>query len=710
MKTRVSQLNRATSSTRSAMPTRDDVAPANWLGFDSGLQLVALALTALTLFVASYLFSDFWVVTHDPSSQSLWSALAAVAALLLALSPRSQTAKPSRAMWLVLAFFAWCVLSSVTTIYWHDTILELSRILTGAMWFLVLRELLTANNPTQRVLERRQMVLIGALVLGLGVVCALSITSFSQTRYPRQQGTFFNSNLFANACAMVLPLSLSSVFLLRRIKKTSMFIGVFLCMTVFVGLLVTSSKGGLLSAICALFWCAVVFLRAQSGRLKVLFAQHRVLVVVGATLLIVAVGAVAMQTVVPRILNARGDDNSTLFRFYTWQSTAQMALSRPIFGWGVGSFPHVHSQFAVVGTTQTSHQLWLQIAAENGVLAMLLLLLSCALFLRRAWKLSSTRCWPIALGAGGAIIAFMVHGLTDAGWSISSIVFILMLAFALLESHHPENANIEYSLSQSESRSDSRLRYSWLVVALLMGAASYFAQRVASGENAREISKQMARQGAASLALDSAREATQIDPLSSRAWSWLGVVQRGIGDEFGSEDSFTRAAILNPQSTTPWRSWANNRGAGNITKSASSTVELWNLAVQNAPRETAIRLQRARFLLAKNVNDATAIADLQTIVRARDEPYGRYPALADFVNLDFARASLPLAQHELQKGNRQRVVELATRSLSEITLARTKIEGQRATSQYIDNEDLQPPTDLDELQTQFEILKKKAQS
>jgi hypothetical protein len=265
-------------------------------------------------------------------------------------------------------------------------------------------------------------------------------------------------------------------------------------------------------------------------------------------------------------------------------------------------------------------------------------------------------------------------------------------------------------MSESENHTDSRLRYGWLVVALLMGAASYFAQRAASGEAAREMSRQMARQGATSLALESAREATTLDPLSSRVWTWLGAVQRGNGDEIGSEDSFTRATMLNVQSATPWRAWANNRGANNTSSSASSTTELWNRAVQNAPRETVIRMERAQFLLRQNANDMTALADLETIVRSRDEPYGRYPALADFVNLDFARASLVLAQRAIQNGNRKRALELTTSSLQEIARARTKLEGQRALSQYSDNEDLQPPTDLDELQTQFEILKKKAQS
>jgi tetratricopeptide (TPR) repeat protein len=234
-----------------------------------------------------------------------------------------------------------------------------------------------------------------------------------------------------------------------------------------------------------------------------------------------------------------------------------------------------------------------------------------------------------------------------------------------------------------------------------MGASSYFAQRVAGGEEARDASWQAARNGSAGLALELATEATQLDPLSSRTWSWLGVVQRGNGDSASSEASFERATQLNPQSATPWRSWATNRGDDAASSTRLPTAELWNRTVNNAPRETETRLERARWLLSKDANDATAIADFETIVRERDEPYGRYPALTDLDNLDFARASLPLAQGALLRGDKEKAALLSRRALDDIAKARPKLARQKEMAETSDDTHLRPPTDLDELTAQF---------
>jgi hypothetical protein len=61
-------------------------------------------------------------------------------------------------------------------------------------------------------------------------------------------------------------------------------------------------------------------------------------------------------------------------------------------------------------------------------------------------------------------------------------------------------------------------------------------------------------------------------------------------------------------------------------------------------------------------------------VRLRDAPYGRYPALADLVNLDCARASIPLARRALQSGNKAAARQLIDRSLIEVKTARDKEE------------------------------------
>jgi hypothetical protein len=91
-------------------------------------------------------------------------------------------------------------------------------------------------------------------------------------------------------------------------------------------------------------------------------------------------------------------------------------------------------------------------------------------------------------------------------------LFLLMVSYALLDdvTLHGHNVNSQAENEHSPELVRSALRFWWLAVVLLLGAASWLAQRAASGEDARIASDQFARTGAATMALQSAREATAV--------------------------------------------------------------------------------------------------------------------------------------------------------------------------------------------------------
>jgi len=762
------------------------------LGFVSQGQTAAFALCCLCALVSPYLFSGFWPVTHEYGSQSFFSVLAACAALLLALSPRDES-QPALRNWplaslCLLAFFAWCAFSCVASVYWHDTILEIARIGTCGLWFLILRELLRFRAPdenTNRVLEssnRRALCVLAAASFGLAIVCALALRNYFETRDPRQFGTFFNPNLFANAAAMTLPLALSATLAAWRWTRRerpiwtpiAVALGALFSLLVVVGLIVTSSKGGFLAALMALVVFAVGLWRAQKGSLRRVGRANRVLVALSLLLVFGAGGALATKTVLPRLAAARGsDDNSTQFRAYTWKSTLQMAQARPLFGWGPGGFAQTHDQFATVGTTKAAHQSWLQIAAENGFPAMILLLAASVLFVLRGWRALKTLAWPQSLGALGAVVAFAVHGLTDSGWGVTSIAFLLMIAFALLDAAEPNtstpntstpntstpntstpsastpsapesnaaalnpaergvalnavqpNAPIEYSKLNKPRQetnenavahhSGSRLRWGWLVVVLLASAFSWAAQRAASGEDSRNESDTAQRSGNAILALQNAQDAVGFDPLSSRLWQRLAQAQvmqarAGNGDFAAAESVFARATQLNSQNNVAWRSWAEARDEEPQSSTRSpSTAELWDKAVRLAPRDSSSLLARAQWRLKRNANDDQAWNDVETLVRERDEPYGRYAAVGEYVNLDFARASVLLLPRLMKmKQDAARAKTMLQNALSDVALAEGKVARQKeiAASNAGGEGNLGPPADLSELRRQLESLQK----
>src|SRR5690606_23500912 len=215
--------------------------------------------------------------------------------------------------------------------------------------------------------------LIAAAIAGGVLVCVPAILDFFATRNPRQFATFYNPNLFANYCAMALPLAAGGVLLLRQRAWENdaslapiVVVGIAVIAITALGLIVTSSKGGFLAALCGLLVFAVAVLRAKGERAKAALREKKAIVAVVAILVLVVGGVLFSQTILPRLTSNLENDHSTMFRLYTWAGTFDMAAARPFTGWGIGSFPSAYPQFAQTGYTRSAHQSWLQIAAESG--------------------------------------------------------------------------------------------------------------------------------------------------------------------------------------------------------------------------------------------------------------------------------------------------------------------------------------------------------
>ena len=388
------------------------------LGFGSWAGVGAFGLFALLLLIAPYLLSGFWPATYEYWQNSLFLALAACVSVLLALEPTTQAAPPrSRLALVLLLFFAWCVVSVGGTVYLHDSVLELARVGGVVACFFFARTLL--HSPTHAAARLTWLLL--AAILGGALICLPAIQGFITTRNPRQFSAFYNPNLFANYSAMLLPLTAGALLLWRRQGTQAVSGSALVLFILFLGLFVTSSKGGLLAALCGGLVLVIAVVRAKGERVGAALRKRIPLVAAIALFVILVGGVLFSQTILPRLSSSLGNDHSTMFRVYIWDATLKMTLARPLNGWGIGSFPSVFTQFAQIGYTRSAHQSWLQIAAESGLPALLLLLAACGLAFARGWKALRTSHWPVAAGGLGAVTAFAVHGLTDSGWGIVSI-------------------------------------------------------------------------------------------------------------------------------------------------------------------------------------------------------------------------------------------------------------------------------------------------
>ncbi|HVF09716.1 MAG TPA: O-antigen ligase family protein [Abditibacteriaceae bacterium] len=630
---------------------------------------LTFVVACLLLLLAPRVLSGFWPSTYDYQPQATFLAGTACVCLLMALRPRPprNSRRTDSVAALLILCFGWMCLSVATGVYLHDALLEITRVGASIVWFFIIRALI---KEREEATARHYFYIMAAITGGAVLVSVPAISDFIQTKNPRQFSAFYNPNLFANYGAMALPLALAWGLDIFRVKPKNnalpksllVAMAVLSALIIALGLLVTSSKGGALALLAGVLMFLLALWRAQGRRLKEAMRARRTVVAVVALVLIIAGSAVASRTVLPRLQQLQGsDDNSTMFRYYTWRGTLRMAAARPILGWGPGSYPSAYPQFAITGYTRSAHQLWLQIAAENGWLALLCLAGACVAAGVQGWRGLRGTAWPTAAGGLGALAAFVAHGFMDAGWGITSIALLLLVVLALLDTTKLKDEQPKLEPNSSLSTHHASLNWPWLALSLLLGLAAAGTQRAVLAEDLRAESRQLMKDGNLTMALQKARLATASDPLSARMWSNRGQVEAANGRN--PRFSFSLARRRQPTRATHLRYLAEAAAEKKIELDVSPGV-LFDQAVALDPHDTSLRLARAAWLL--RFDDARGWQDLAYIAGLADQPYGRYPATPEFVNLDFAEAYAKLAARALRQGQKSATSKLIERGLNNL--------------------------------------------
>ncbi len=619
---------------------RVETARQSALGFDSLFGLLAWGGALPLLLLAPTQVATYWPGDYNFWPQALFALLLAGVALLLGIARLPIPRFDGVALCLSL-FLGWCLLSVFTGTYAHDAWLELGRITAALLFFFVMRAF---PAPAQK------LGLIAAAVLGVAWVGGGALLDFVATRNPRQFGTFFNPNIFANALALALPLAIGLPLATWNITRNRnlAIVGSLPFLIVLPALAVTSSKGGLLAALVGTLVAVLMLRSARPAAFKAAF--RRVLPAV--LVLGLVFGALAAKTVGPRLLAARGaDNNSTMFRTYLWRGTLRMIEAKPVVGFGPGAFPGSFPRYALAGTARSGEQSWLQIAAESGVPALLFLLAAFGLAVRNGWRARRQEGWALRAAAMGALAAMVVHGCVDAGWGATPVIILLALSLGLLQ------------VPDEPVEPRGNLNLVWIGATLLLALAGFGAQQAAQGQNAYDESQRLLQLGSREAALQQAQLAVDIAPGSSRLWANLGYLQSATGGD--GDAALQRAIALQPDRAASYLSLARVAQA----RERPDLYEKWmGLALEREPLSSYFLLSRARYRLEHK--DGRGYDDLEALMRLWDAPYGRYPALADQVNLDFARGVALLAPRLKQTGQSARARKLVERSLTDVARAK----------------------------------------
>ncbi len=229
-----------------------------------------------------------------------------------------------------------------------------------------------------------------------GIVClALLLTLngifeyFFRGEYPLKS-SLINPNIFAGYLIMVIPLTINQIIDVKpgiRESRWYFLVGSILI----IGLILTGSWGAILSLLIAL----ALFSRQLS-----IFKKVPALFLIP---IIIVIALFILKFFQPGTCN----------RLNWWQGAAEMFLTRPLTGIGLGNFARYYPQFKMGGLNSLyAHNHYLQMLAESGIFSLVLFIGVLIYFFREREK---------NLGICMGITALLVHNFIDYNLAIPGV-------------------------------------------------------------------------------------------------------------------------------------------------------------------------------------------------------------------------------------------------------------------------------------------------
>lgn len=221
-------------------------------------------------------------------------------------------------------------------------------------------------------------------------------------------GPYFNRNHYAGLMEMLTPLGLV-LSLSRLVHGGQRILAAFAAIIMAGSIVVTLSRGGVISLVAELLILFWITSRAQKGSL----IRNRMLLLVVLTLAFLAF--VGSSTTWSHL-----GDLQESFRWDVLKDSLRMFAHKPILGWGLGTFETVYPAYRSFYTTlyvNAAHNDYLQVLVETGILGFACVLWFISVLYRtgakdfRHWNQS----WRGALQLSALIgcTGFLVHSALD---------------------------------------------------------------------------------------------------------------------------------------------------------------------------------------------------------------------------------------------------------------------------------------------------------
>jgi O-antigen ligase len=310
------------------------------------------------------------------------------------------------------------------------------------------------DGPIRLRLLVRTIIIFGFLLAILGLI--QSFTSPTKLLWLRDLkestpfGPFINRHHFAGYMELTLALPLGLLFS-GGVERDKRFIYLFAAGMMGVALIMTNSRGGILSFIAEIiFLVAMTGFRRKSKTGAVEETDRRasirgavVRAGLGLALILSIFAGVVMlggEPVINRLMGTVSSADPTTGRVHFWTITLDIIRHHPLIGTGLGSFGIAYAQYNTRGGTlrvEQVHNDYLQILSDAGIVGALVGLF----FIVTLFRLGLTRAGSedkfrrgVATGALAGCFAVLVHSFFDFTLHTTSnaLLFLTLAALATI--------------------------------------------------------------------------------------------------------------------------------------------------------------------------------------------------------------------------------------------------------------------------------------
>ncbi|GIV08669.1 MAG: hypothetical protein KatS3mg019_0760 [Fimbriimonadales bacterium] len=491
---------------------------------------------------------------------------------------------------------------------------------------------------------------ISASLLGLRGCTEYLINALGGIPNWRVFASFFNPNLLAGYLAMSAPLTLGLLLMAgrelpdprRRAYTALITVGLWLQLS---ALALTASRLGMLASLGA----AGVFL-AIAGAWKLLSRDFVMrLMVVGVLLLgVFWLSTPATQRLTPQA--AAQDVHSGAFRIETWKGAMRAALSNLLLGVGTGAFEWQYPRYAQVGYTRSAHNTYLEIAAESGLPALLMILTLAIGWLGRAAQreLAPDPSRPVPramdwramrIGVLAAVVGAGLHNAVDSDLQAFANLLTLCGLLGLGLAIAPDGV-FTLPIRAIERRGTALAITLTLAVAL----ASFGLGEWHANQGRYEMLVAHAPQAAEFYSI-----ARRFDPNNPDYLMDAGELYYALGRRETALELMNRSVRLKPSPRNLYRLGLYHEREGNLAKAR----EYYQAALEHDPHSLPALLKLARLAQPNDSEPRLTEASKQyyeRVLEIQNSPYGRIRAIPEIVETAYGFAHLALARHYRVQG------------------------------------------------------------